>query len=97
MLGPLFGGMSAAVFMIALLASGLSSSVVGTMAGQVIMQDFLNWRTPLWVRRLATMLPTVLVAAWITDTTKALVVSQVILSFVLPIPLITLRIVHRQP
>jgi manganese transport protein len=90
LLGPLFGGVSAAVFMTALLASGLSSSVVGTMAGQIIMQDFLNWRTPLWVRRLATMLPTIFVAAWITDTTRALVVSQVVLSFVLPIPLITL-------
>lgn len=89
-LGPLFGGMSAAVFMVALLASGLSSSVVGTMAGQVIMQDFVDWRIPLWVRRLVTMLPTIMVAAWVTDTTKALVISQVILSFVLPVPLITL-------
>ena len=90
MLGPLFGGMSASIFMVSLLASGLSSSVVGTMAGQVIMQDFVDWRIPLWVRRLMTMLPTIIVAAWATDTTKALVVSQVILSFVLPVPLITL-------
>jgi manganese transport protein len=52
-LGPLFGGTSAAIFMVALLASGLSSSVVGTMAGQVIMQDFVDWRIPLWVRRLS--------------------------------------------
>jgi manganese transport protein len=89
-LGPLFGGTSAAIFMVALLASGLSSSVVGTMAGQVIMQDFVDWRIPLWVRRLATMMPTILVAVWVTDTTKALVISQVILSFVLPVPLITL-------
>jgi manganese transport protein len=44
MLGPLFGGMSAVIFMVSLLASGLSSSVVGTMAGQVIMQDFVDWR-----------------------------------------------------
>src|SRR5260370_20730848 len=90
MLVPLFGGMSAAIFMVALLASGLSSSVVGTMAGQVIMQDFIDWRIPLWVRRLVTMLPTIIVAAWVTDTTKALVISQVTLSFVLPVPLITL-------
>ncbi len=90
MLGPLFGGMSAAIFMVSLLASGLSSSVIGTMAGQVIMQDFVDWRIPLWVRRLVTMLPTIIVAAWVTDTTKALVISQVILSFVLPVPLITL-------
>jgi manganese transport protein len=89
-LGSLFGGTSAAIFTVALLASGLSSSVVGTMAGQVIMQDFVDWRIPLWVRRLATMLPTILVAAWVTDTTKALVISQVILSFVLPVALITL-------
>jgi manganese transport protein len=62
-LGPLFGGMSAAIFTVSLLASGLSSSVVGTMAGQVIMQDFVDWRIPLWVRRLITMLPTIVVAA----------------------------------
>jgi manganese transport protein len=90
MLGPLFGGLSAAVFMISLLASGLSSSVVGTMAGQLIMQDFVDWRIPLWLRRLVTILPTVLVAAWVEDATKALVFSQVILSFVLPVPLVTL-------
>ncbi len=90
MLGPLFGGMSAAIFMTSLLASGLSSSVVGTMAGQVIMQDFVDWRIPLWVRRAATMLPTIVVAACVTDVTRVLVVSQVILSFVLPVPLVTL-------
>jgi manganese transport protein len=90
MLGPLFGGMAAAIFIVSLLASGLSSSVVGTMAGQVIMQDFLDWHIPLWVRRLATMLPTLIVAAFVVDATKALVVSQVILSFVLPVPLIAL-------
>jgi manganese transport protein len=89
-LGPLFGGAAAAVFIVSLLASGLSSSVVGTMAGQVIMQDFLDWRIPLWVRRLVTLLPTLVVAALVADATKALVVSQVILSFVLPVPLITL-------
>jgi manganese transport protein len=89
-LGPLFGSAAAAVFIVSLLASGLSSSVVGTMAGQVIMQDFLDWRIPLWVRRLVTILPTLVVSALVTDATKALVVSQVILSFVLPVPLITL-------
>ncbi len=90
MLGPLFGGAAAAVFIVSLLASGLSSSVVGTMAGQVIMQDFLDWRIPLPVRRLATILPTLIVAAFVTDATRALVISQVILSFVLPVPLIAL-------
>jgi manganese transport protein len=97
MLGPLFGGMSATIFMVSLLASGLSSSVVGTMAGQVIMQDFVEWRIPLWVRRLVTMLPTIVVAIWVGDATKALVVSQVILSFVLPIPLITLVLFTGSP
>ncbi len=92
MLGPLFGGISAGIFMISLLVSGLSSSVVGTMAGQVIMQDFVDWRIPLWVRRLITMVPTVIVAAWATDATQALVISQVVLSFVLPVPLVTLML-----
>jgi manganese transport protein len=90
MLGPLFGGAAAAIFIVSLLASGLSSSVVGTMAGQVIMQDFLAWHIPLPVRRLATILPTLIVAAFVTDATRALVISQVILSFVLPVPLIAL-------
>ena len=90
MLRPLFGGAAAAIFIVSLLASGLSSSVVGTMAGQVIMQDFLDWHIPLWVRRLATMLPTLVIAAIVTDATKVLVISQVVLSFVLPVPIITL-------
>ena len=58
---PLLGIGAAAVFMASLLASGLSSSVVGTMAGQTIMQDFVGFRIPLWVRRLATMVPAVIV------------------------------------
>ena len=89
-LAPLFGGMAAAIFMVSLLASGLSSSVVGTMAGQVIMQDFVGWRIPLWVRRLVTMLPTVAIVAYGIDSTRALVISQVVLSLVLPLPLVTL-------
>lgn len=89
-LGPLFGGTAAAIFMIALLASGLSSSVVGTLAGQMIMQDFLRWRIPLSLRRLLTMLPTLAIAAWGVDATQALVVSQVVLSLVLPVPLVAL-------
>jgi manganese transport protein len=90
MLGPMFGGISAAIFMISLLASRLSSSVVGTMAGQVIMRDFVDWHIMLWVRRLVTLLPTIVVAAWVTDRARALVISQVVLSFVLPVPLISL-------
>jgi manganese transport protein len=97
MLGPLFGGMSAAIFLVSLLASGLSSSVVGTMAGQVIMQDFVDLRIPLCARRLVTMLPTIIVAAWIADATQVLVISQVVLSFVLPIPLITLVLFTASP
>ena len=86
-LGALLGNAAAAIFMTALLASGLSSSVVGTMAGQVIMQDFVGWRIPLWLRRLVTMAPTVLVVAWGVDVTEALIVSQVVLSLVLPVPM----------
>ena len=89
--------MSAAIFIVSLLASGLSSSVVGTMAGQVIMPDFVDWRIPLWLRRLITMAPTVIVAAWVSDATQALVVSQVALSFVLPVPLITLVLFTGSP
>jgi len=89
--------MSAAIFIVSLLASGLSSSVVGTMAGQIIMQDFVDWRIPLWLRRLITMVPTVIVVAWVSDATQALVVSQVVLSFVLPVPLITLVLFTGSP
>jgi manganese transport protein len=73
--------------MLSLLASGFSSSVVGTMAGAAIMQDFVHFRIPLWFRRLTTLLPALWVA-WIgTDPTQALILSQVILSLVLPIPM----------
>jgi manganese transport protein len=74
------------------LASGLSSSVVGTMAGQTIMQDFVGFRIPLWVRRLATMVPAVIVVAIGVDSTQALVLSQVVLSLVLPVPMIALLV-----
>ncbi len=60
---PLLGAGAATVFLVSLLASGLSSSVVGTMAGQVIMQDFVSFRIPLWVRRLVTMVPAFVVVA----------------------------------
>ncbi|MBS0561065.1 MAG: Nramp family divalent metal transporter [Proteobacteria bacterium] len=87
---PLLGAAAGVVFMVALLASGLSSSVVGTMAGQVIMQDFVGFRIPLWVRRLATMLPALAVVAAGVAPTDALVISQVVLSLVLPVPMIAL-------
>jgi manganese transport protein len=66
--------------------------VVGTMAGQVIMQDFVGVRIPLWVRRLATMVPAVVVVAMDVDSTQALVISQVVLSLVLPVPMIALLV-----
>jgi len=89
---PLMGGFAALVFMTSLLASGLSSSVVGTMAGQTIMQDFVGFRTPLWLRRLLTMLPAFFVVAIGVDPTRALVISQVVLSLALPVPMIALLV-----
>jgi manganese transport protein len=89
-LAPILGGASSVVFAIALLASGLSSSAVGTLAGQTIMRGFLRRTVPLWVRRLVTMLPALLVVGAGADPTRALVISQVILSFGIPAALIPL-------
>jgi manganese transport protein len=75
---------------VALLASGLSSSTVGTMAGQVIMEGFLGWKVPLWTRRLVTMAPAIVVIALGVDPTQTLVLSQVALSFALPFAVIPL-------
>jgi manganese transport protein len=94
---PLMGVVAAGAFMTSLLASGISSSVVGTMAGQVIMQDFVAFRIPLWVRRLVTMLPALVVVGMGAAPTQALVWSQVVLSLVLPVPMIALLILIRQP
>jgi manganese transport protein len=87
---PLMGGFAALVFMTSLLASGVSSSVVGTMAGQTIMADFVGFRTPLWLRRLLTMLPAFGVVAIGINPTQALVISQVVLSLALPVPMVAL-------
>ena len=95
-LTPLLGAAASIVFAISLLASGLSSSTVGTMAGQVIMQGFVGFTIPIWVRRLVTMIPAVLVAAIGLNPTATLVLSQVVLSFVLPLPVITLVIFTRR-
>jgi manganese transport protein len=76
--------------MLALLASGFSSSVVGVMAGQVIMQGFVSSRIPLWLRRLVIMMPSFAVIIAGIDITHALVLSQVVLSLVLPIPMVAL-------
>lgn len=89
-LTPLLGGAAAAVFLISLTASGLSSSAVGTMAGQVVMQGFVGFRIPLWIRRALTMLPAFIVVAAGTNTMHALVISQIVLSLVLPVPMISL-------
>ena len=87
---PLMGAGAAGVFMISLLASGFSSSVVGTMAGQGIMQDFVHFAIPLWARRLVTMIPAFVVVGLGVNSTQALVMSQVVLSIVLPIPMVAL-------
>jgi manganese transport protein len=94
---PLMGVAAAGAFMAALLASGLSSSVVGTMAGQTIMQDFVHLRIPLWVRRVVTMAPALVVVALGVDATEALVMSQVVLSLMLPVPMIALLKLSRRP
>jgi manganese transport protein len=95
-LTPLLGNLAAGVFLISLLASGISSSVVGTMAGQVIMQGFVGFTIPLWLRRLITMLPAVAVAASGLNVTQTLILSQVVLSFVLPVPIIALVLLGAQ-
>jgi manganese transport protein len=89
-LAPLLGTAAATVFAISLLASGLSSSSVGTMAGQVIMQGFLHRKIPIWVRRLVTMIPALVVIYLGLDPTRTLVISQVVLSFGLPFAIIPL-------
>jgi manganese transport protein len=91
-LTPLFGVGAAAVFLISLIASGVSASTVGTMAGQMIMQGFVGFRIPVWVRRLVTMLPAFVVVGLGVNATKALVLSQVVLSIALPLPMIALLI-----
>lgn len=96
-LAPLLGAGAAGLFLISLMASGISSSVVGTMAGQVIMQGFLRRTIPVWLRRLITMLPAFAVVAAGIDATQALVASQVVLSLVLPVPMVALLILVRRP
>jgi manganese transport protein len=87
---PLFGAAAAGVFLVSLIASGLSSSAVGTMAGQVIMQGFIGIRIPVWVRRAVTMLPAFVVVALGVNATQSLVFSQVVLSLALPVPMVAL-------
>ncbi len=89
-LTPLLGSAAAIAFGIALLSSGLSSSAVGTMSGQVIMQGFVGFRIPLWLRRTITMLPAFAVILAGLNPTSTLVLSQVVLSFGIPFALIPL-------
>jgi len=91
-LTPLLGIGAAGVFLVSLIASGVASSTVGTMAGQMIMQGFIGFRIPVWVRRLVTMLPALVVVALGVNATNALVTSQVVLSIALPLPMIALLI-----
>lgn len=89
-LQPLLGHMAATVFGLSLVAAGLSSTVVGTLAGQVVMQGFIRFHIPLWVRRLVTMLPSFIVIMIGWDPTRILVISQVLLSFGIALALIPL-------
>ncbi|HEX5192790.1 MAG TPA: Nramp family divalent metal transporter [Solirubrobacteraceae bacterium] len=84
------GGGAALAFAVALLASGASSSSVGTFAGQIVMQGFVGFRIALFVRRVVTMLPALVILAIGTSTTAALVFSQVVLSFGIPFALVPL-------
>jgi manganese transport protein len=95
-LTPLLGIGAAGVFLFSLIASGISSSTVGTMAGQIVMQGFVGFRIPIFVRRLVTMLPAFAIVALGINATKALVISQVVLSITLPLPMISLLIFTRR-
>ena len=95
-LGRLVGGGAALAFAAALLASGLSSSSVGTYAGQVVMQGFIDRRIPLFLRRALTMLPALVVLELGLPTTASLVISQVVLSFGIPFALVPLVVLTRR-
>ena len=95
-LEQLVGGGAALAFAVALLASGLSSSSVGTYAGQVVMQGFIRRRIPLYVRRAITMAPALIVLGLGLPTTGSLVISQVVLSFGIPFALVPLTLLTRR-
>jgi manganese transport protein len=94
-LATLVGGGAALAFGVALMASGLSSSSVGTYAGQVVMAGFMNWRIPLLARRALTMAPSLIILALAVNTSQALVLSQIVLSFGIPFALIPLLLITR--
>jgi manganese transport protein len=87
---PLLGGFAAFVFGLSLVTSGVASSHVATLAGQVVLQGFVKFRISIWLRRVLTMIPAVVAIALGLDPTRTLVISQVVLSFTLPFPVITL-------
>jgi manganese transport protein len=89
-IGQLVGGGAALAFAVALLASGASSSSVGTYAGQVVMAGFIGVRIRMWVRRAVTMVPALVILALQVNATDALVFSQVVLAFGIPFALIPL-------
>ncbi len=91
-LEPILGSASSVLFALALLVSGLSSSAVGTLAGQVVMQGFIQRTIPIFVRRSVTMLPAFVVIGIGVDPSRTLVISQVVLSFGIPFALVPLVI-----
>lgn len=80
-LTPLLGQAAATIFALSLIAAGLSSTIVGTLAGQVVMQGFIRFSIPIWLRRVITMLPSFIVIGFGLDPTRILIISQVLLSF----------------
>jgi manganese transport protein len=95
-LQPLLGSLSSGAFGIALLASGLSSSVVGTMAGQTIMKGFVNLSIPENVTKLITMAPALVIIAIGVNPMTVLLLSQVVLSFILPFPIIQMLVIAKR-
>ena len=91
-LEPLLSHAAATIFGLSLVAAGLSSTVVGTLAGQVVMQGFVRFSIPLWLRRSITMLPSFIVILMGLDPTRILVMSQVLLSFGIALALVPLLI-----
>ena len=96
---PLFGAGAGVFFVITLLSSGISSSVVGTLAGQAIMEGLLGMKTNIWLRRIITrfinVIPTTIAILIGLDPLSILVYSQVILSLMIPLPMIPLVILTR--
>lgn len=89
-LGPLLGGLAQVAFAVALLCSGLSSSTIGVLAGQVVIEGFLHVKFPIYLRRLITIIPALVVIAMGLDELKVLLLSQAVLSFGIPFALVPL-------